>query len=663
MSDKKSRTKTGVLTVTGRGFGFVHPRSGPDILIPFDHLDTAASGDQVKAEVFADSAPDKPAGRIVSVVTRNRSPLVGRIRRRRGEVRVYPEDQRVSRALVLDTRAVTRFEKDLPGGELRDGDVVRAHLVEWTDRNKHPRGELLELVARAGERGIELRIIAIARGFSLDFPADALTAAETIGMPAPRKVLRGTGRKDLRTVPCFTIDPATARDFDDALSIRQRSDGLLELGVHIADVSFFVERDSVLDREARSRATSVYLVNEVLPMLPEHLSNGVCSLVPGRPRLAFSVIMVLDSTGTVHECEITESLVQSSRRFTYEEAEEILMGEPDPLARELHMLHLIAQVLGRRRRENGSVDMDLPATSISLDDEGIPVAIRPVERRNANRLVEECMLLANRQVAEYVREKGSGKEWPFVYRVHPQPKATDVAELLQLLQTLGIRYRIGDDVQPEDYRNILSLIENLEFKDLVEKLALKSLTKAVYSTANSGHFGLAFDAYTHFTSPIRRYPDLVVHRLLKQYLRAEPSQRGSGKLSDLEEICRYASERERAATEAEREYTRLKSLEYLTGRIGRTYSGIISGVTAFGVFVQLSRYMIEGLIHVSRLGGDRYVLNRDGYQLKGEKSSRTFTLGDPVQVKVIAVDPTERKADFDLVQAGPDEYSKESGNY
>ncbi|TVR68931.1 MAG: ribonuclease R [Spirochaetaceae bacterium] len=655
-SPGRSLTVRGTLSTTARGFGFVHPESGPDVLIPFDHLGVAASGDTVRVELFAETQADKPAGKIVEVLKRNDAPLVGRIRRRRDEVRVYPEDQRVSRALVLDGGSVKRFEKGLPGGALRDGDVVRARLVEWRDPGKHPRGELLELVGRAGEPGLELQIIAIARGFSLTFPPGLEEAAREVRMPPPRKVLRGTSRRDLRNLTCFTIDPATARDYDDALSIRQRDDGLFELGVHIADVSHFVPESSPLDREARSRATSVYLVNEVLPMLPEHLSNGLCSLVPGTPRLAFSVLIVLDSTGSVHDLEIRESLIQSTRRFTYEEVEEILSGEIDPLARELHLLHLIAQMLGRRRRENGSVDMDLPAATISLDEEGVPVSIRPVERLNANRLVEECMLLANQQVAAFIAGGAGGSGGaaggaiPFVYRVHPQPKPSDVAQLLELLQHLGIRYRIDENVQPEDYRNILALIENLEFKDLVEKLALKSLPKAVYSTANTGHFGLAFEAYTHFTSPIRRYPDLVVHRILKRCIaRNDAGKESRTLMEELEEVCIHASERERSATEAEREYTRLKSLEYLSEKIGRTYEGVISGVAAFGVFVQLHRYLVEGLVHVSKLGKDRFQLNRDGYQLVGTETGTAYTLGDRVRVRLKSVNLAERKADLDLV--------------
>ncbi|POQ98150.1 hypothetical protein AU468_14435 [Alkalispirochaeta sphaeroplastigenens] len=639
---------TGKLSLTARGFGFVQTPTGPDILVPYDHLSVAASGDIVRVELLPGTASDKPAGRIVEVLERNQEPLTGRIRRRGKEVRLYPEGQRISRALVLEPASLAQFEDRLPGGPLQEGDILRVRLTLWTDPGKHPQGEPLELVGRRDDSGIELRLIALSRGLPLNFPDELLQEAEAIRMPTPRKALREKTRQDLRNLTCFTIDPVTARDFDDALSIEQRPDGLFELGVHIADVSHFVEEGSALDKEARERATSVYLVNEVLPMLPEHLSNDLCSLVPGRPRLAFSVIAVLDSIGTVHDLTITESVIQSSRRFTYEEVEEILQGESDPLAPSLHILELLAQMLRRQRRDRGSVDMDLPAATITLDEEGVPLSILPVERLHAHRLVEECMLLANRLVAEFVLKEAARHRRPFLYRVHPQPKESDVEQLLELLEQLGIRYHLGETVQPEDYRNILALIENLEFKDLVEKLALKSLPKAVYSTDNAGHFGLGFEAYTHFTSPIRRYPDLVVHRMLKRYIAPGRIALRRGVQDLLDQVASHASEKERNATEAERDYTRLKSLQYLGTKTGKVYSGVISGVTSFGLFVQLNRYLVEGLVHISTLGKERFELNTQGYRLEGSDSGTVYTLGDRVRVTIKGVNPQERKADMEL---------------
>jgi len=460
---------------------------------------------------------------------------------------------------------------------------------------------------------------------------------------------------DFRDRTCFTIDPETARDFDDALSVQQRDDGLFELGVHIADVSAFVEEGGALDEEAWKRGTSVYLVDQVLPMLPEQISNGLCSLVPGEPRLTVSVVVVLDSMGGVHDLTITEGLIKSARRFTYREVEEILGGADDPLASDLRLLHLIAQMLLRRRRESGSVDLDLPSVHVKVDANGVPVSITPAERLEANRLVEECMLLANRLVAEYVRDRSKKKQLPFVYRIHDQPARGDVEQLLDLLQTLGVRYRLeGDEVQPQDYRNILAVIENLEFKDLAERLALKSLTKAVYETENRGHFGLGFDAYTHFTSPIRRYPDLVVHRLLKRYVGADRPRYSRKLPAFLDRTCAHASERERAATDAERDYTRLKALEYLAKRTGREFDGVVSGVTSFGLFVEIKRYLVEGLVHISKLGDEFFTHEKEHHRLVGKDSGTTYRLGDQLHVRVVSVDPQERKADLELVDSTSD---------
>lgn len=643
----------GTLTLTSRGFGFVEPDRGASVLIPFDHLHVAASGDRVLAEYFPDADPEKPAGKIVGVVQRGGAAIIGRIRKRKHEFRVYPEDDSLPRALTLDSSEVKAFVARQQVGPLNNGDVVRAELTEWSDPKSHPRGKLTELIARSDEEGVERRLIALARGFSLEFPHSVEAEAASLAMPQLGKLPKQ--RADLRTLTCLTIDPETARDFDDALSIRVREDGLFELGVHIADVSAFVREGGAIDEEAWRRGTSVYLVDQVLPMLPERLSNGLCSLVPGEPRLAFSVLAALDSSGEVHELEITESVIKSARRFTYREVEAVLHGGGDPLARELRLLHLIAQMLSRRRREAGSVDLDLPSVHVKVDEHGVPVAITPSERLEANRLVEECMLLANRLIAEYVggrfrTSRGSQKPPPFIYRVHDQPPRSDVDRLLELLGQLGIRYRLEGEVAPEDYRNILAVIENLEFKDLVERLALKSLTKAIYDTDNRGHFGLGFAAYTHFTSPIRRYPDLVVHRLLKRILGSERIRASRKLMGFLDRTCEHASERERAATDAERDYTRLVALEYLRKRIGREFEGVVSGVTSFGIFVEINRYLVEGLVHISTLGKEHFTHEKEHHRLIGGSSGTVFRLGDRVRVRVTKVNPQERKADLELVR-------------
>jgi ribonuclease R len=379
-------------------------------------------------------------------------------------------------------------------------------------------------------------------------------------------------------------------------------------------------------------------------MLPERLSNSICSLVPGEPRFTVTVRAVLDSNGTVRSTEVFESLIRSRRRFTYREVEGILHGGSDVMAPQLHLLHLVSQVLRRVRERAGSVDLELSSPQITLDENGVPVSIRASERLDSQRMVEECMLLANRLVAEMFADSGR----PAVYRVHEQPRETDVENLLRTLNQLGIRYSVGDDFTPDDYRNIFAIIENLDFRDFVEALATKSLTKATYSTVNHGHFGLAMPAYTHFTSPIRRYPDLVVHRLVKALSRR--SRRDRELESKLRSMCEHATEQERAAVGAERAYIRLKALQYLAERTGREYSGTVSGVTSFGLFVEIDRYLVEGLVPIRTLGRERFELERAGHRLVGDKSGRSFRLGDRVRIAVVRVDIQERRAEFRLVR-------------
>ena len=647
------RRESGRLTLTQRGFGFVQA-GDTSILIPFDHLANALSGDTVVVEIFPDSTPDKPAGKIVSVTARNDAAIVGRVRRHGKDWRLYAQGNRSATPLVLRDGGLAVARADLA-----DGAVVSARFDKWPADADHPVARLEELVCRSDDRELELRLITLSRGIPLSFPPEVVAHARTL---KPIVTKRSNGRRDLTSLVTFTIDPATAKDLDDAMSIEQRADGLFSLGVHIADVSAYVAPDDPVDREAWQRGTSVYLVDTVVPMLPEEISNGLCSLSPDETKATMSVIATVDSSGTVHDVEVCDSLIRSRRRFAYEEAEAVLGGAPDPLARELHLLHLVAQSLRRRREARGSVDLDLPSPQIAVDEDGVPVSVRPSSRGSANRMVEECMLLANRLVAERL---AADRSRPGVYRVHDAPRESDLDSLVETLNELGIPYQPDAEARTDDYRKILSLIQNFEFAELVESLAMKTLQKAVYSTENRGHFGLAMDAYTHFTSPIRRYPDLVVHRLLKESF-ARPAGGGkprrgglfSGKSAeksadrstgDLDRTCAHASERERLATDAEREYSRLKALEFLQTKKGREYSGMVTGVASIGLFVEIERYLIDGLVHISKLGRERFELDRPNHRLVG-KSGTAFRIGDRVRVRVMAVDPAKRTADFELVK-------------
>ena len=688
----------GALSVTARGFGFVTVDDGPDIFIPLENMGTAMDGDTVSAEILRHVPGKKPVGKIRKITALSVKDLVGVFRKRDRGGYVVPDDERLGRPLdVPQDKLLPRDAEKAP----EDGQFVLVRREKWEDPQKNPSGRILEILGSPDDVDIDTLIVAKSKGLKTEFPSQVLQEAEKLSLPNLRKEKKG--REDLRNTLCFTIDPESAEDFDDAVSLEQKEDGSFELGVHIADVSYFVTEGSWLDKEALERGTSVYFVNKVIPMLPEKLSNDLCSLRENEDRLAFSVLMNIDSRGIIRDYRIRETIIRSNRRFSYQEVEDIIAGNTShPYAQTIHQMMMLSLVLRRAREEQGSIDFDVPVPVISVDENGIPYEVRPSERIDANRMIEEFMLSANLTVARHMApwsgsggshmpdspgvEKSSAKAadrsagtqdarkehdsrsqkggrsnsqkgaqdgaWPFVYRIHEKPDDNEVREFLDLLGRLGIQYRVQGDLEPEDYRKILDIIENLEFKDFAEKVALRSMTKAVYSTENIGHFGLAFDAYTHFTSPIRRYPDLIVHRLLKKYAAKNVKPPASGTKAELQKICTRCSEQEVQAVEAEREHTKLKAMEFLADKIGETYDGVIAGITSFGFFVELNHYLIEGLVHVSELRDDRYEFDKDNYTLTGERTGNNYRLGDPVRVTIKKVSVEERKADFVLAEEG-----------
>ncbi|HUX13308.1 MAG TPA: VacB/RNase II family 3'-5' exoribonuclease, partial [Spirochaetia bacterium] len=661
----------GKLSMTAKGFGFVRIGEGKDVFIDLEHLNTGMDGDTVEIEIFRTSRDSRPSGRVIRVVERSGRIIIGVFRKTSEGGKVHPEDNRVPTSLFIPADQIrsAKFEQKLATGK-----IVVAVLERWDRPDTKPVGRITQVIGSENDPGMDLKIIALSKGLALEFPREVEKEARAIRLPDTKK--EAAKRLDLRAAEVVTIDPESARDFDDALSLTQRPDGLFDVGIHIADVSHFVPEGSLLDSAAHSRGTSVYFVSSALPMLPERLSSDLCSLKPGQDRLTFSVIARLDSMGSVHEYRITPSVIHSKQRFTYREVEDVLNGKSHKHAKMLHQLELLSRVLRLRREKEGSIDFDIPGKAIVLDRDGVPRSIRPVEQLESQRLVAEFMLLANRLVAQFVLELGVsvGRELPFVYRVHEEPAAPDVTKLVHSLHELGLPYNVEQTVTPEDYRRILSVIQNFEFRDFIERIAFYSMTKAEYRPRNSGHFGLAFTGYTHFTSPIRRYADLEAHRLLRRYLGAAremglpeggtarddsaaprtagpsngrvqkrsraASDRGRGKdrgtrnrvspgtLGEpllrelgvrLEGVCERCSAAEKIATSAEREYTKLKSLEFIAQRVGNSYEGIISGVTSFGIFVELSRYLIEGLVRVADLPGDFYTYDERNFRFVGQK--------------------------------------------
>ncbi len=635
----------GRISITSKGFGFVLQEETDDIFISYDNLNNAMDGDKVKALVFNRQFGKNPEGKVLDILDRSAENIVGTFRRQDVGGMVYPEDERLKSPLYIPPESIPADN----GVQLESGHIVVAKLEEWSDPRNNPQGYITEILGAPDSPKMDLKIVAKSKDLDLDFPGDVKKEAAAISEPDFTAELKH--RKDLRDLLCFTIDPADAKDFDDAVSFKQLDNGRFELGVHIADVSYYVERGKAIDKEAWERGTSVYFVQHVIPMLPERLSNELCSLRPNEDKLAFSVIMEMDSSGQVHNYDITESVIRSKNRFTYEEVEEIIKGANHEYADTIHLMHMMSQALQRERSGHGSIDFDIPEPIFSLDENGIPYEVRPSERLHAHRLIEEFMLMANKIVARHIeaKDKAGNDRYPFVYRIHEKPQQEDVESFLTLLKNLGINYQISGKVEPEDFRNILNMVENLEYKDFIEKVALRSMSKAIYSPDNKGHFGLAFDTYTHFTSPIRRYPDLVVHRLLKQYGANGKPANPDSLLRYLKKTCQHSSEMEMNALEAEREYSKIKSMEFLSQKVGDEFDGIISGVTSFGLFVELTHYLVEGLVPFSKMTDDYYVYDKENYQLVGKHHGDRFRLGDRVRIRVDRVSVEERQADFILI--------------
>lgn len=635
----------GRISITSKGFGFVLQDDTDDIFVSYDNLNNAMDSDIVKALVFNRKFGKNPEGKVLEILDRSTENIVGVFRREDVGGLVYPEDERLKAPLYIPPEHIPSEN----GATLKDGDIVVAQLEEWSDPRNKPQGKITEVLGAPDSPKMDLKIVAKSKDLDLEFPAQVQKEADSIKVPNFEKEV--SRRKDLRELLCFTIDPEDAKDFDDAVSFRQLDNGRFELGVHIADVSYYVEEGKAIDKEAWERGTSVYFVQHVVPMLPERLSNELCSLRPNEDKLAFSVIMEMDSSGTVHDYEITESVIRSKQRFAYEEVEDIIKGANHKHADVIHLMHMMSQALTRERSMDGSIDFDIPEPIFSLDENGIPYEVRPSERLHAHRLIEEFMLMANKTVAGHIErkdKKGDG-QWPFVYRIHEKPQQEDVKSFLTLLKNLGISYQISGTVEPEDFRNILAMVENLEYKDFVEKVALRSMSKARYSPDNAGHFGLAFDTYTHFTSPIRRYPDLVIHRLLKKYAKEGKPKNPDSMREHLQDTCEHSTEMEINALQAEREYAKIKSMQFLSQKVGDEFDGIISGVTSFGLFIELTHYLVEGLIPLSKMTDDYYVYDKDNYQLVGKHHSKRFRLGDRVRIKVDRVSVEDRQADFILI--------------
>lgn len=633
---EKINLTVGTLSVIRGGDGFVLPEDGgQDIFIPQSLLESGMDGDQVVARIEARPRGRNPEGRVIKVLKRAHPTVVGTFREAKRFGYVDPLNERLTRDILI------------PAGEegtARKGDIVVVRITAFGDRKLNPMGEVERVLGPISEPGVDVLSILFGYGLELEFPPEVEAAAQEIIQARGRE---GWHRRVDRTdLPVFTIDPADARDHDDALSIQSLGEGLWEVGIHIADVSYYVEKGSLLDLEAFKRGTSVYLVDRVVPMLPHPLSSDVCSLRPDVDRAAVSLFVTLDAQAQVREHRFERTLVRSRHRLDYGEVQEVLEGKGSvnsEVDRDLRTLQSLAQALRRIRTQRGSLDFDLPEARVILGKDGEPLDIQKVVQLESHRLIEDFMLLANETVAREAEKR----DLPIPYRVHERPSPDRLEELKRFLGTLG--YSLPKKgLRGKDLQKIIKATEDRPEAGLVSTVVLRSMARARYSPENLGHFGLGASTYTHFTSPIRRYPDLMVHRVVVRALiegEAIP-QEWAGKA--LLRASERSSQRETLATDAERDSVALKKAEFMERHLGEVFTGTVSGVTTFGVFVLLDDVFVEGLIHVHSLLDDYYVLREAEYALVGERTGRRFRLGDPLKVQVARVDRLERKIDFIL---------------
>lgn len=535
-------------------------------------------------------------------------------------------------------------EKKLNGA--KDGDKVLVEMLDWAENKKSPNGEVIKVLGKPGDNEVEMLSILLENGFPLEFSDKVMAYADKIPIELPKEEV--DMRVDYREITTFTIDPDDAKDFDDALSVQKLDNGNWEIGVHIADVSHYCKEGSNLDKEAYERATSVYLVDRVLPMLPEKLSNGVCSLRPQEEKFCFSAIFEMNENGEVLNTNFARTVIFSDRRFTYNEAQERIESGEGDFAEEIKVLNDIALKLRKERFKNGSINFDTPEVKFKLDEKGKPVDVYLKERKEAHLLVEDFMLLANKKVAHYFSKyHDKTLKVPAVYRIHDRPEEERLEKFKNMASKFGYKFDMKTPKQISSSLNkVMDKIQGKPEQNLLENLALRSMAKAEYSTNNIGHYGLGFEDYTHFTSPIRRYPDLMVHRVLQQMLDKKPQFNED----DLKEKCRHCSQQERNAMQSERDSVKYKQVEYLSERVGEEYEGVISGVTQFGVYVMINENYCEGLVHQSTLTDDKYFFDEDEMAMVGFNKGKKYRLGSPAKIVVVATDLEQRQVDFEMVE-------------
>jgi ribonuclease R len=625
------------LTNDGSAFIVTDDEFENDIFVAPRKLRNALNGDRVKVYVYAKSKGKHKEGEVIEILQRNKMEFTGILKLSERFAFFIPDDRKMMHDIFIPMN-------QLNGA--KNGIKAVAEITDWPADAKNPIGRIKQVLGTQGENDTEMNAILAEYGFPLSFPAEVDHESEQISDTiSPQEIAR---RRDFREVLTFTIDPFDAKDFDDAISFKYLESGEYEIGVHIADVSHYIAPDSALDKEALDRATSVYLVDRVIPMLPERLSNGLCSLRPNEDKLCFSAVFIMNEDAHITSEWYGKTIIHSNRRFTYEEVQEIIETKTGDYTKEIEELNALAYKLRERKFKNGAISFETTEVKFKLDATGKPIGVYVKERKDAHKLIEDFMLLANRKVAEHVSNMGKGKhKYTFVYRVHDSPKPESLANFAKFAERFG--YRINTKSDKETAKSLNYLMEHVEGKkeqNVLTQLAIRSMAKAIYTTKSSSHYGLAFDHYTHFTSPIRRYPDVMVHRLLFHYLNGGQSANAE----HYEKLCQHSSQMEKKAADAERASVKYKQAEYLRDQVGNVFSGIISGVTEWGMYVEIIENKCEGMIRLRDISDDFYTLDEKNYAIIGQRKKKVYQLGDEVRIRVKNVDLTKKQIDFSLVQ-------------